>query len=71
MAPCIACELPHPSLHPSAIQVWEKDEPEAATEAEDEAAGSSANGGAPGTRDAMEVVVSDVTDANGLYVQVG
>lgn len=52
------------------LKVWEKDEPEAAAEAEDEAAGSSANGGAPGTRDAMEVVVSDVTDANGLYVQV-
>ncbi len=51
--------------------MWEKDEPEAAAEAEDEAAGSSANGGAPGTRESMEVVVSDVTDANGIYVQVG
>lgn len=50
--------------------MWEKDEPEAAAEGEEEAAGTSANGGAPGARDAMEVVVSDVTDANGLHVQV-
>lgn len=50
--------------------MWEKDEPEAAEEGEEEAAGAAANG-APGTRERMEVVVSDVTDANAIYVQVG
>jgi hypothetical protein len=51
------------------LKVWEKDEPEAAApEAEEEGAGA-ANGTAGG-RERMEVVVSDVTDANALYVQV-
>ncbi|KAL4429360.1 hypothetical protein ABPG77_005134 [Micractinium sp. CCAP 211/92] len=51
------------------LKVWEKDEPEAAApEAEEEAAGA-ANGSA-GARETMEVVVSDMTDANGMYVQV-
>lgn len=54
---------------PAPPQVWEKDEPEAAApEAEEEAAGT-ANGSAGG-RETMEVVVSDMTDANGMYVQV-
>lgn len=50
--------------------MWEKDEPEAApAEAEEEeAAGAASSGGA---RETMEVVVSDMTDANGMYVQVG
>ncbi|PSC71228.1 hypothetical protein C2E20_5281 [Micractinium conductrix] len=51
------------------LKVWEKDEPEAApAEAEEEeAAGAASSGGA---RETMEVVVSDMTDANGMYVQI-
>lgn len=52
------------------MQVWEKDEPEAAAADEEEAAGAATNGSA-GTRESMEIVVSDMTDANGMYVQVG
>lgn len=50
--------------------MWEKDEP--APEAEEEAAGgaggSAANGGSA-SRERLEVVVSDVADANAIYVQ--
>lgn len=55
------------------VQVWDKDEPEAAAPAEEEGEGGSgatANGGSA-EREHFDVVVSDVTDANALYVQVG
>ena len=54
------------------LQVWEKDEP-APAPAEGEEEGSAAangSGASGGSREQMEVVISDVTDANALYVQV-
>ena len=66
LPPCLSPAL----LPPRGRQVWEKDEPEAAPEPEEEGAAGATNGSA-GARETMEVVVSDVTDANGLHVQVG
>jgi hypothetical protein len=51
------------------LQVWEKDESEAAAAADEEEAGGAANGASAG-RESFDVVVSDVADANALYVQV-
>ena len=60
------------------LKVWEKDEPAEAVEEEDDegaegegaANGSGAAAASGGSRERLEVVVSDVTDANAIYIQV-
>ena len=52
------------------MQVWERDEPSsaAAPSADDEAGGAAGTAG--GSRDSVQVVVTDVVDANTFCVQL-
>ena len=75
---CKEMEAAQAKARQQKLKVWEKDEPAEAVEEEDDegaegegaANGSGAAAASGGSRERLEVVVSDVTDANAIYIQV-